>query len=82
MLATGLLAPGVGTLCWNEVSQRLPTNLVGQLIAFETLAALTCALLLRGEVPSPLTLLGMASLIVRVGWSLRAVSTTAPTPAG
>jgi len=40
MLAIGLLASWLGTLCWNEASQRLPTTLAGQLIVFETLAAL------------------------------------------
>lgn len=76
MLAAGLLASWVGTLCWNEASQRLPTNLAGQLIVFETLAALTYALVLRDAAPSPLTLLGMASLVAGVCWALR--STPAP----
>lgn len=31
MLAVGLFASWLGTLCWNEASQRLPTSLVGQL---------------------------------------------------
>jgi hypothetical protein len=50
MFAIGLFASWLGTLCWNEASQRLPTALVGQLIVFETLAALAYALLLRGTV--------------------------------
>lgn len=74
MLAAGLLASWMGTLCWNEASQRLPTNLVGQLIVFETLAALTYALVLRGQVPSVYTLLGMALLVAGVVWALRAKS--------
>ena len=78
MLAAGLLASWLGTLCWNEASQRLPTNLAGQLIVFETLAALTYALFLRGAAPSPLTLLGMACLVAGVWWALRAVSAPAP----
>jgi drug/metabolite transporter (DMT)-like permease len=61
----------VGTLCWNEASQRLPTHLAGQLIVFETLAALTYALVLRGQAPHPLTLLGMAVLVAGVWWALR-----------
>src|SRR6185312_9622697 len=40
MAAIGLFASWLGTLCWNEASQRLPTALAGQLIVFETLAAL------------------------------------------
>ena len=43
MFAIGLLASWLGTLCWNEASQRLPTTLSGQLIVFETLAALSYA---------------------------------------
>ena len=66
MLAVGLLASWVGTLCWNEASQRLPTALAGQLIVFETLAALAYALLLRGGWPDPLTLVGIGSLVAGV----------------
>ena len=51
MLAIGLFASWLGTLCWNEASQRLPTALVGQLIVFETLSALAYAQLLRGHWP-------------------------------
>ncbi|MDN0075280.1 DMT family transporter [Crenobacter sp. SG2303] len=66
MAAIGLFASWLGTLCWNEASQRLPTALVGQLIVFETLAALAYAFLLRGEWPQPLTLAGIGLLIVGV----------------
>ena len=78
MLAAGLLASWVGTLCWNEASQRLPTHLAGQLIVFETLAALAYALLLRGTVPSALTWLGMASLVAGVWWALGTAQVTRP----
>lgn len=71
MLSIGLLASWLGTLCWNEASQRLPTTLAGQLIVFETLSALTYAYLLRGEMPQPLTLLGVALLVAGVIWALR-----------
>ncbi len=70
MFAIGLLASWLGTLCWNEASQRLPTTLVGQLIVFETLAALTYAYVLRGQWPQPLTLLGVALLVAGVLWAL------------
>ncbi len=73
MLAAGLLASWLGTLCWNEASQRLPTHLVGQLIVFETLAALAYALILRGVAPSAFTWAGMALLFAGVLWALRAV---------
>jgi len=49
MLAIGLFASWIGTICWNQASQRLPTALVGQLIVFETLAALIYAYLLRRQ---------------------------------
>ena len=72
MLAIGLLASWLGTLCWNEASQRLPTTLVGQLIVFETLSALAYAFVLRGEWPAPATLAGIVLLVAGVVWALRA----------
>jgi drug/metabolite transporter (DMT)-like permease len=75
MLTLGLLASWLGTLCWNEASQRLPTNLVGQLIVFETLAALAYAFIWRGAWPAPLTLVGAALLVAGVVWALRGGST-------
>ena len=50
--------------------ERLPTALAGQLIVFETLAALAYAFILRGQMPQPLTLAGIACLMIGV---LRAV---------
>jgi drug/metabolite transporter (DMT)-like permease len=66
MFAIGLLASWLGTLCWNEASQRLPTTLAGQLIVFETLAALAYAFTLRGQWPGPVTLAGIALLVAGV----------------
>lgn len=71
MLAIGLLASWLGTLCWNEASQRLPTTLAGQLIVFETLAALSYAFILRREVPAVATLAGVVLLVAGVIWALR-----------
>ncbi len=71
MLAIGLFASWLGTLCWNEASQRLPPALAGQLIVFETLAALAYALMLRGQPPAPGVLLGVALLVAGVLWALR-----------
>jgi drug/metabolite transporter (DMT)-like permease len=71
MLAIGLLSSWLGTLCWNEASQRLPTTLVGQLIVFETLSALSYAYALRGRWPLPATLAGIALLVAGVIWALR-----------
>ena len=72
MATVGLLASWLGTLCWNAASQRLPTTLAGQLIVFETLSALAYALVLRGEAPRLLTLLGVVLLVAGVAWALRA----------
>jgi drug/metabolite transporter (DMT)-like permease len=72
MLALGLLASWLGTLCWNEASQRLPTTLAGQLIVFETLAALAYAFALRGQWPAPATAAGIALLVAGVLFALRA----------
>ncbi|MGL6112602.1 MAG: DMT family transporter, partial [Rubrivivax sp.] len=71
MFALGLLASWLGTLCWNEASQRLPTTLVGQLIVFETLAALAYAFMLRGRMPESQTLAGITLLVAGVLWALR-----------
>lgn len=72
MFAIGLFASWLGTLCWNEASQRLPPTLAGQLIVFETLSALAYAFVLRGQAPQPLTLAGIALLVAGVLWALRA----------
>jgi drug/metabolite transporter (DMT)-like permease len=71
MLAIGLLASWLGTLCWNEASQRLPTTLVGQLIVFETLSALAYAFMLRREWPATPTFIGIVLLVAGVIWALR-----------
>jgi len=71
MFTIGLTASWLGTLCWNEASQRLPTALVGQLIVFETLFALAYAFLLRGHIPPLATVAGVVLLVAGVVWALR-----------
>jgi drug/metabolite transporter (DMT)-like permease len=71
MVAIGLFASWLGTACWNAASQRLPSALAGQLIVFETLAALGYAYALRGHAPAPLALLGIALLVAGVAWAAR-----------
>jgi drug/metabolite transporter (DMT)-like permease len=71
MLAIGLLASWLGTLLWNEASQRLPPALAGQLIVFETLAALAYAFAWRGQAPPVMTLVGAGLLVVGVVMALR-----------
>jgi drug/metabolite transporter (DMT)-like permease len=71
MLAIGLCSSWLGTLCWNEASQRLPTSLSGQLIVFETLAALAYAFVWRQQMPPAATLAGIALLVAGVVSALR-----------
>lgn len=71
MLAIGLCSSWLGTLCWNEASQRLPTSLSGQLIVFETLAALAYAFAWNQRMPPPATLAGIVLLMAGVMWALR-----------
>nr|WP_297380124.1 DMT family transporter [uncultured Roseateles sp.] len=71
MMAVGLFASWLGTLCWNEASQRLPTTLVGQLIVFETLAALVYAQVHRGAWPPLMGVAGVVLLVGGVCWALR-----------
>lgn len=71
MAAIGLFSSWLGTTCWNEASQRLPTAIAGQLIVFETLAALSYAFALRGKLPGAQTLLGVTLLVAGVIWAAR-----------
>lgn len=71
MLVIGLCASWLGTLLWNRASQRLPTTLAGQLIVFETLAALLYAFMLRGALPAGQVLAGASLLIVGVILGMR-----------
>ena len=71
MISVGLLASWLGTLCWNEASQRLPTALAGQLIVFETLAALVYAYLWRQQWPEGPTVVGVVLLLLGVWWAIR-----------
>ncbi|MEN3366597.1 MAG: hypothetical protein V7606_3871 [Burkholderiales bacterium] len=72
MLTLGLCASWLGTLLWNRASQRLPTSLVGQLIVFETLAALLYAFLLRGAAPTTQVMAGIVLLCAGVMLGVRA----------
>ena len=53
------------------MTSSLPTTLVGQLIVFETLAALAYAFLLRGVWPEPVTAAGIGLLVAGVITALR-----------
>jgi drug/metabolite transporter (DMT)-like permease len=81
MLLTAVGASWLGTVLWNRASQRLPTALAGQLIVFETLAALAYAFLLREEAPDATTLAGIALLVTGVGLGARAFRDVTGPPA-
>jgi drug/metabolite transporter (DMT)-like permease len=72
MALTAIGASWLGTVLWNRASQRLPTTLAGQLIVFETLAALGYAFALRGQVPGSATAAGVVLLVLGVGLGVRA----------
>ncbi|MCF8177522.1 MAG: DMT family transporter [Sulfuritalea sp.] len=74
MLTLGLLSSWLGTLLWNRASKLLPTTLSGQLIVFETLAALAYAFWWRGEAPGGVTLAGIVLLVIGVMLGMRSVS--------
>jgi drug/metabolite transporter (DMT)-like permease len=78
MFAIGLFASWLGTLCWNEASQRLPTTLAGQLIVFETLAALAYVFALRARWPEPAVALGVVLLVAGVAWAVRVAAPRVP----
>ncbi len=63
MLMTGLAASWLGTLLWNKASHLLPAALVGQLIVFETLAALCYAFIWYQRWPTGLEFAGIVLLI-------------------
>ncbi|PRD16082.1 EamA family transporter [Pantoea coffeiphila] len=71
MLAIGLFCSWLGTLCWNEASQRLPAVLLGPLIVFETLAGLAYTFALRQAWPPLLTFCGIICLISGVVVAMR-----------
>lgn len=65
-LLLGLAASWLGTLLWNKASHLLPAALVGQLIVFETLAALLYAFVWYSRWPTPAEAVGIALLILGV----------------
>ncbi|MCA3179864.1 MAG: DMT family transporter [Burkholderiaceae bacterium] len=71
MAAIGLAASWLGTLLWNRASRLLPTSLAGQLIVFETLAALAYGFLWRGAPPSGGAVAGIALLVAGVAVGVR-----------
>jgi drug/metabolite transporter (DMT)-like permease len=66
MTVLGLVSSWLGTRLWNQASRLLPTSLSGQLIVFETLAALAYGYAWRGDWPAPTAALGICLLIAGV----------------
>ncbi|NMG30124.1 DMT family transporter [Aromatoleum evansii] len=66
MLLTGLAASWLGTLLWNRASHLLPPAFAGQLIVFETLAALLYAFLWYGRWPGLGEAVGIVLLVAGV----------------
>ena len=77
MLVIGFSASWLGTLLWNIASKNTPTALTGQLIVFETLAALGYAYLVYQRAPSGFEMAGIALLVLGVIVGVRAFSVKA-----
>lgn len=65
-LVTALLASIVGNALWNRMSRLLPLTLVGQMIVFETLFALTYGLIWEQRWPSLLELCAFVAVVLSV----------------
>ena len=74
MLVIGFAASWLGTLLWNIASKNTPTALTGQLIVFETLAALGYAYLVYQRAPSGFEMAGIALLVLGVMVGVRALT--------
>ena len=72
LLMLGTLCSWLAMICWNSMSQRLPSALSGQLIVFESIFAVVYALIYRGETPALTMIAGFIVLLVGVLGSLRA----------
>ncbi len=70
-LVLGLLCSGVANVLWNLGSARLPSTVLGPMIAFETLSGLACAWAYDGK-PWPMTAwLGAMLLVTGVVLAVR-----------
>ena len=70
----GLASSWLATLCWSHASRLLPITLTGQLIVFETVAAVSYGHIYQGREPSAATLLGVVLLCSGVALGVRTVS--------
>lgn len=72
-VVVGLASSWLATLCWTNASRLLPVTLAGQLIVFETVAAVVYGYLYRGNAPPAATVVGIAFLCAGVALGVRAV---------
>ena len=66
----GVLCSWIAMLCWNQMSQRLPSSLGGQLIVFESIAAVAYALIWHAQWPTVMMVVGYSILLLGVSLSL------------
>jgi len=76
MTVIGFAASWLGTMLWNIASKNTPTALTGQLIVFETLAALAYAYLVYQRAPSSFEIAGIVLLVLGVIVGVRALSSS------
>ena len=69
-LMLGFVCSWVAMLCWNGMSQRLPSALGGQLIVFESISSVIYAMIYRGEMPTVSLVIGYTILMIGVLGSL------------
>lgn len=74
MTVIGFCASWLGTMLWNIASKNTPTALTGQLIVFETLAALAYAYLVYQRSPSGFEIAGIVLLVLGVIVGVRALA--------
>jgi drug/metabolite transporter (DMT)-like permease len=69
----GIGSSWLATLCWSHASRALPTTLAGQLIVFETVAAVSYGHVYQAAKPAGMVLLGVALLCIGVIIGMRKV---------
>jgi drug/metabolite transporter (DMT)-like permease len=69
----GIVTSWLAMWCWNRASQLLPAAIAGQLIVFETLAALVYAFAWKWTWPPALVVMGTALLVSGVVIGVRAL---------
>ncbi|MEX8191231.1 DMT family transporter [Comamonas guangdongensis] len=70
-LGVAVFSSWLGNWMWNAASQRLPITLVGQLLVFETLFALTYHFIYEQRLPQASELAPMLLILAGIAWSLR-----------